>query len=154
MNVTIKQIQSTDNLATICEQMQPDNWAADNQMTSYHEESLKKYLSSSQNILLLAYSEEKIVGAVIAYILPHPDSTNSSLYVHELDTHPSFRRQGVGTVLMQAVFRLAKSHGLGEVWIGTETDNDAANSLYRKLNPYEEEASIIYSYKIKPETNV
>ena len=83
---------------------------------------------------------------MLCYVLPHP-AGEDALYVHELDTHPDYRRRGIATQLMQEVQKIAREKGLMEVWLGTETDNDAANGFYRSLNPSEVEPCIIYTYK-------
>jgi ribosomal protein S18 acetylase RimI-like enzyme len=144
--VEVRRIKDSNDLAAICAQMQPDLWGKDNEMTSYQPESLKKFLGQN-GILLLAYSDDKIAGALLAYKLAHPDG-DDHLYVHELDTHPDFRRQGVGTQLVQEAFKLAKELSLDEVWLGTEHDNEAAKALYQKLGPTEIEHGPTYSYKI------
>ncbi len=125
--------------------MQPDEWARDNEMTSYTAEKLDAFLANDQNILLLAKDNEKIAGAALAYVLPHP-AGEASLYVHELDTHPDYRRQGVATHIMHKLIEIATERGLEEVWVGTETEN-VANKFYESLHPYETEPSVIYAYK-------
>jgi ribosomal protein S18 acetylase RimI-like enzyme len=146
MQATLKKVLVGDDLAAICAQMQPGKWAPDNEMTSYQPESLKRFLDKG-GILLLAYEDEIIAGAALCYELPHP-AGEDSLYVHELDTHPDFRRRGIATQLMNEVRRIAVERNLTEVWVGTETDNNAANALYRNLGPDESEQCVIYSYKI------
>ncbi len=146
--ISLKQIAPTDDLGAICVQMTPDNWAKDNEMTQYEESRLRKFLDDNKNLLLLAYDGDKIAGSALCYELPHPANDGSSLYVHELDTHPDYRRQGVATQLMQELFKIAKTRGLYEVWLGTEQDNAAANELYKSLDPYETELTATYSYKI------
>ena len=145
--ITVKRLTLADDLQAICAQMQPDLWGKDNEMTSYKAENLKKFLQQN-GILLLAYEGEKIAGALLAYHLAHPDG-NDHLYVHELDTHPGFRRQGIGTQLMQEAFKVGKELGVDEVWLGTEHDNEAAKGLYEKLGPTEVEHGPIYSYKVR-----
>lgn len=133
--------------------MQPGEWGRDNEMTSYQPEKLRIFLESG-GILILAKDVDpstgsgqgKIAGAALCYVLPHP-AGEDSLYVHELDTHPDYRRQGVATQLMQKAMEIAKEKGCIEVWLGTETDNDAANAFYKTLKPYEIEPSVIYAYK-------
>lgn len=147
MQIKLVVVDLQNDLQDICAQMQPDLWAADNQMTSYKPELLKEFLEAG-NILLLAKDGDKIAGAVIAHKLLHP-AGESSLYVHELDTHPDYRRQGVATMLINKCKELAKEMNLTEVWLGTETDNDAANAFYKTLDPYEIEPSVIYAYKVK-----
>jgi ribosomal protein S18 acetylase RimI-like enzyme len=142
----LKQIASSEDLGAICAQMQPELWGKDNEMTSYQPEHLKKFLETDQNLLMVAYDNDTIAGVALCYELPHP-AGDHSLYVHELDTHPDYRRQGVATQLMKELFKIAKKRGLREVWVGTETSNKIADKFYRSLNPHEVEPSYIYSYK-------
>jgi ribosomal protein S18 acetylase RimI-like enzyme len=145
--MNIRVVKVTDDLAAICAQMQPNSWAKDNEMTSYKPEYLKEYLEQN-GMLLLAYEGDKIAGAALCYYLPHPDG-EATLYIHELDTHPDFRQQGVATQLMQEAFRLAKEMDLDEVWIGADDDNPTANALYKKLGPSEADPGTTYSYEVK-----
>jgi ribosomal protein S18 acetylase RimI-like enzyme len=116
-------------------------------MSSYKPEHLRRFLERG-GLLILAWDGDRIAGAALCYELPHPDG-DDTLYVHELDTHPDYRRQGVATQLMEECFRIAKVRQLEEVWLATETDNDAANALYKSLKPYEIERSVTYSYKVR-----
>lgn len=127
--------------------MRTDNWAADNEMSNYQPDALRKFLSEPDNLLLLAYDGDKIAGAVIAHELKHPDGDNH-FYVHELDTHPDYRRQGVGRMMMDELVKISKNRGCAELWLGTETDNIAAQKLYESLGPTETEQTITYSYKL------
>src|SRR5688500_13054331 len=144
VSVKIKRIFLADDLTAICEQMQPDLWGRDNDISSWQPETLKQFLQQNGH-LLLACAGDKIAGAALCYDMPPPAAVDRSFYVNELDTHPDFRRQGIGTLLMQEAFKLGKELGASEVWVATETDNDAANGLYTKLQPYEIEQSITYS---------
>ncbi len=145
--LNLELVSKGSDLASICEQMQPDKWAEDNQMTSYQLERLKEFLEAG-GILVLAKDGDKVAGVAICYKLLHP-AGESSLYVRELDTHPDYRRQGVATLLMNKCKEIAKSESLTEVWLGTEADNDVANAFYTALDPDEVEPSVIYAYKVK-----
>jgi ribosomal protein S18 acetylase RimI-like enzyme len=136
-----------ETVTAICDQMQPDQWAVDNEMTSYQPANLKKFLSNEQNLIVLSKEDEKITGIAICYILPHP-AGDDSLYVHELDTHPDYRRQGIATRIMRKIEEIAEKYNLKEVWVGTETDN-VANKFYRSLQPDEICPSVIYSFEVK-----
>jgi ribosomal protein S18 acetylase RimI-like enzyme len=127
--------------------MQPDNWAADNEMSSYKPEHMRRFLERG-GLFVTVIDGEKIAGAALCYELPHPDG-DDTMYVHELDTHPDYRRQGVATMLMGEVFCIAKERGLKEVWLCADDDNPSANALYRKLRPTEEDKTVTYSYKVE-----
>lgn len=148
MPLDLRLITPGNDLAAICEQMQPDAWAKDNEMTNYSSDKLRIFLEDDKNLLLLAYDGDKIAGAALCYEMPHP-AGEDSLYVHELDTHPDYRRHGVATAIMQKLMEIAKERGMKELWVGTETENTKARSFYESLKPYEIEPSIIYSYKVK-----
>lgn len=143
----IRSVNSDDDLQVICDQMQPDTWGKDNEMTAYEPELLRDFLEKS-NYLVLVYEGDKIIGAATAYPLPHPSKGGNSLYVHELDTHPDFRQRGVGTMLMQEMLNIAKEQGLAEVWLGADDGNEPAHALYKSLHPYEEDPCTVYAYKI------
>ena len=147
MSFTIRLITQADDLGAICAQMQPKLWGSDNEMTSYQPTLLKKFLAAG-HLLLVAYNNKTIAGAAIAHELLHPAGEHS-LYIHELDTHPDYRRMGVASELMAELNKLAKDRGLTEVLLGTETENPAANAFYNSLDPYEIEPSEIYAYKVK-----
>ena len=146
MPIVLRQLTSDSDIEAVCLQMQPGEWAKDNEMTSYQPELLKKYLEAG-GVLVLAYDSDKIAGAALCYEMPHPAGEHS-LYVHELDTHPDYRRQGVATAIMQELMNIGRKRGLTELWVGTETTNKAADAFYKSLKPYEIEPSYIYAYKL------
>jgi aminoglycoside 3-N-acetyltransferase I len=145
---SIIRAKTSDNLVAIAAQIQPELWDEDNEMTAYEPELLKKFLDGEGNHLVLVYEGDKIAGIAIAHELLHPAADGSSLYVHELDAHPDYRQKGVGTMLMEEMFKIAKERGLAEVWLGADDGNEPAHALYKKLKPTEEDPCTIYSYKI------
>jgi ribosomal protein S18 acetylase RimI-like enzyme len=83
----------------------------------------------------------------IGYI--HP-AGHRYLYVDEVDTDESFRRQGVATALMRAAQQIAREMAATAVWLGADDGNDAAQALYRSLGPQEVEPGVVYTYKTDP----
>lgn len=146
-DLSIQIVTHNDELTAICQQMQPEVWGKDNEMTSYQPEKLQKFLEAG-GILILAKDGKKIAGAALCYTHRHP-AGNDSLYVDELDTHPDYRRQGVATKLMQKALEIAKGKGCKEVWVGTEQTNLPADAFYRNLDPYKIEPSYIYAYRVQ-----
>jgi ribosomal protein S18 acetylase RimI-like enzyme len=78
----------------------------------------------------------------------HPDKP-SELYVDELGTGSTRRRQGIGRTLLSAIFEWGREFGCEDAWLGTELDNDAANALYRSVPPVEDEAMQFYVFKLQ-----
>jgi ribosomal protein S18 acetylase RimI-like enzyme len=113
----------------------------------FSEAALREIVADPNYLLLYAYVDGRVAGLALAMRMLKPGKEHW-LYVDELDTHPDYRRMGVGKALMTELFRYARSWGLKEVWLGTEPDNTAANSLYRSLNPTEREKFIGYTFQL------
>ena len=54
-------------------------------------------------------------------------------YVHELDVHQNWRRQGVGSALITEAMTLARSRGSTKFWLSTGGHNETAQALYESL---------------------
>jgi len=68
------------------------------------------------------------------------------LYVDEVDVCSDQRQKGAGKALMRKLIEFANENGCEEVWLGTESDNQAANALYRSLDPGDVAQVIGYTY--------
>ena len=76
---------------------------------------------------LLAVREGKAVGYVIYWLLP------SEVDIHNLAVHPTYRRQGVGRSLLQAVIDKARLHRSSRVTLEVRKSNEGAQRLYQSL---------------------
>jgi ribosomal protein S18 acetylase RimI-like enzyme len=90
-------------------------------------------LAADETIFLAAFDGSEPVGFVFGYELPRRHGSPSILFVYELDVDEGYRRQGIATRLLDELGRIARSRGIREGFVLTETDNDAANALYRSL---------------------
>jgi ribosomal protein S18 acetylase RimI-like enzyme len=143
--VEIKRTSEGDNLAGLAKAIRGAEWGADNEQVDFSESALREIVADPNYLLLYAYVDGKVAGLTLAVRLLKPGKEHW-LYIDELDTHPDFRRMGVGKALMNELFRYAKEWGLKEVWLGTEPDNDAANALYKSLKPTQVEKFIGYTF--------
>jgi len=148
-SIVIKQETVDSDIATICSGIRPDEWDTDNEMESYDETALHEYLSHEDNILLVAYDTDEIVGLLLAtkIYLPYARGRSNWMYVDELDTKPSHRRRGIARSLMQRIIEIARDRGMSEVYVATERDNTNARVFYESLHPAETEPAIGYTYK-------
>ncbi|WP_417307526.1 GNAT family N-acetyltransferase [Devosia sp.] len=110
-------------------------------------ERLIVYLREPGHLMLLALDDDTVVGQCVGVLHYHPDKP-TELYVDELGTADAYLRRGIGEAMMQAMFDWARELGVNEAWIGTETDNDPANALYRKLDPVEDETIQYYLFRL------
>jgi len=97
-----------------------------------HPGRLAAYLRAPGHLLLLAFEGGVVVGQCAAVLHRHPDKV-TELYVDEIGTAATHRRQGIATRLLEAMLAWGRELGAGEAWLGTDLDNGAANGLYRKL---------------------
>lgn len=144
---SVRQITLGDDLASIAHQCNAEAWGDDSELLSYSEASLRTYIENTNNILVAAFDQATIAGIAIGYILVHP-SGNKTLYIDELDTHPAYRRQGVGTMIMQSFASIARETNCSEVWLSSSQDNTAAHAFYKTLHPTEQKEATIFGYSI------
>ena len=140
---------TADDIPAIVASVIPQQWDAANDMESYDETALREYLSHDDNVLLVAYDSDEIVGLLLAtkIYLPYAQGRSNWMYVDELDTKPSHRRQGIARSLMQKIIDIARDRGIAEVYVATELDNTNAQKFYESLQPVEFERAIGYTYK-------
>jgi GNAT superfamily N-acetyltransferase len=82
---------------------------------------------------LVAESRGKIVG--LTHYLFHRSTTRIELtcYLQDLFTVPASRGQGVGRLLIQAVYEQARTNGVKRVYWQTHETNAAGRLLYDKV---------------------
>jgi aminoglycoside 6'-N-acetyltransferase I len=112
-----------------------------------HPERLAAYLLEPGHLLLLAVEDDCVVGQCAAVIHRHPDKP-TELYIDEVGTASTHRRQGIALRLVEAMFEWGRELGCTEAWLGTELDNDAAIALYRRFRPIEDEAIQYYLFAL------
>jgi ribosomal protein S18 acetylase RimI-like enzyme len=112
-----------------------------------HPERMRAYLREPGHLMLLALEGDLVVGQCAAVLHRHPDKP-IELYVDEVGTASTHLRQGIATAMMDEMFAWGQELGCTEAWLGTELDNDAANALYRRLKPSEDEAIQYYLFSL------
>jgi len=97
--------------------------------------------------MVLALQGDLVVGQCAGVIHCHPDKP-TELYVDEVGTASTHRRQGIARAMLDELFRWGRELGCEEAWLGTELDNDAANALYCGYHPIEDEAIQYYLFDL------
>jgi len=124
-----------------------DNIAPDVFDEPIDPQRLATYLATPGHLMLLAFDADLVVGQCAGVVHRHPDKS-TELYVDELGTASTHRRQGIGRALLEAIFAWGSELGCKEAWLGTELDNEAANALYRGQRPVEDEAIQFYVFRL------
>ncbi len=107
---------------------------------SYYEDKkskdfLKKYsiLNSSTIFVFAAKLQDKYVGYLSVILMPKLDPRIGILYIDELWVPEPYRRNGIATLLMKEVFKIAKRLDLWRVRLHVATSNDVARNYYKKV---------------------
>ncbi|MGF1597377.1 MAG: GNAT family N-acetyltransferase [Acidimicrobiales bacterium] len=90
------------------------------------------FLRDPSSFLLGAYIDDLPVGLAWGLEIRSP-SGRLTTYVHELDVHEDWRRQGVGSALIREAMSLARRHGSTKFWLSTGGHNETAQALYDSL---------------------
>ena len=101
-----------------------------------NEVSAKAFLEDPNHLLVVGLDEEKndcVVGFASAVRLLHPDKETFELFINEVGVAPDYRRRGVASAIMKALFAEAKKRNCRLGWLAVDEDNEAALALYRTL---------------------
>jgi ribosomal protein S18 acetylase RimI-like enzyme len=109
-----------------------DNVADDVFDEPIRPDRLRRYLAEPGHLMIVAIDDGVVVAQCAAVVHYHPDKV-TELYVDEVGTATSHLRRGIARRLMAAMFDWGRELGCRESWLGTETDNTAANALYRGI---------------------
>lgn len=88
------------------------------------------FVADSSTFAFGAFLGQDIAGYAWGYRLRLPTG-RKSLLLHDLEVGEQHRRQGLGSLLLQAVLNLGQREGCAQVWLVTEADNEVAIDLYR-----------------------
>ena len=90
------------------------------------------FLRDPSSFALGAYIDDEPVGLAWGIQMRSP-SGRLTTYVHELDVHEKWRRQGVGSALISEAMTLARWRDSSKFWLSTGGHNETAQALYESL---------------------
>ena len=147
----LSEISLADDLDALARDINACAWDEGNQMSVYDAASLELYLNHQDTLLVTCHRVEAtgrtLAGFASGRFQIKPYDGERWLYVDEVDVCADQRQKGAGATLMQKFIAIAEYHGCEEVWLGTEVDNDAANALYRSLDPDDEAEVVGYTWE-------
>jgi ribosomal protein S18 acetylase RimI-like enzyme len=108
----------------------------------------ERFLAEPTHHLLFAYDAGgRAVGMISGVETTHPDK-GTEMFIYELGVVPAARLQGVATELVRALADVAREAGCYGMWVGTETDNAAAQATYRKAGANEQAPFVLMSWDL------
>lgn len=129
------------------------DWDEGNGIDEYTVDSLRAYLEMPDTFFLVCFQastgSNQLAGMASGRLQQKPYDYCKWLYIDEIDTCVNFRRQGVGTAMMQELLLLAHENNCEEVWLGAEKSNDVANKFYQSLHPSAVDAVIGYTFELE-----
>ena len=140
MAYTIKRMRPGDE--TVFERIAPDVFDE-----PIHPERMRVYLSTPGHLMVLALADGVVVGQCAAVVHHHPDKVDE-LYIDEVGTASTHRRQGIARAMMAEMFAWGRELGCADAWLGTELDNVEANGLYEGLKRGPGDKMIYYEFEL------
>jgi aminoglycoside 3-N-acetyltransferase I len=121
----------------------PENYSAKQPSTRYRE----KILGNPLVVPLVAFIEDAMVGALVAYELPKFEQERSEMYIYDLAVLEAYRRRGVATALIRETCAIARRVGAWVVYVQADYVDEPAVAIYTKLGQRED----VLHFDINPE---
>jgi aminoglycoside 3-N-acetyltransferase I len=99
---------------------------------------LEGLLSSNTFMAVAAFSDERVIGGLAAYVLPKFEQARAELYIYDLAVDEAHRRQGVATVMIEELKKLAAARGIYMMFVQADHGDEPAIALYTKLGVRED----------------
>ena len=143
-------ISAADDLELLVDEINQALWDNANDMSRYEVDALLNYLERQDTIFVACHevvnAGRTLLGIASSRLELKPYDNERWLYIDEVDVCANQRRKGAGKAIMGKLIEIARQADCAEVWLGTEVDNQAANALYRSLDPTEVEQFIGYTF--------
>lgn len=96
--------------------------------------SLSHVLSQESAEIFVCYNEGQVVGYILVRVVTPPENSvqkvRKFLYINQIDVKEGFRRQGVGTLLLDAAKKFAMQQGLELIILDVWKFNREAVSFF------------------------
>lgn len=102
------------------------------------DQYLEKLLSKNHFIAIAAFSGEKVVGGLVAYVLEKYEQERSEIYIYDLAVDLNYRRQGIARQLIIELKGIAKVLGSWVIFVQADRVDTPAVKLYQSMGSQEE----------------
>lgn len=104
----------------------------------------ERFAKGDAHVLLALDDDNHAVG--FAQLFPVPSTTGLAArwILNDLFVLPGARRQGAGSALLEAARELARTHGVPQLMLRTQVENETAKARYHALGWQRDEAFDTY----------
>jgi ribosomal protein S18 acetylase RimI-like enzyme len=123
--LSVRRLGSDDSLAALDAIRALKSPHADRTM-----ESLRRFLSRSENVLIVASLDGRPTGFLLAYLLDRIDVDRRMVCLYEISVATGSRRRGVGRAMIECLADLCRALDATKAWTITNRSNEAALGLF------------------------
>jgi ribosomal protein S18 acetylase RimI-like enzyme len=109
----------------------------------------RAFLMDPAHEIVVAIDGGHVIGMATGLVVLHPDK-QPGFFVNEVGVQDDYLRQGLGTLLCNALFDVARARGCHTIWVVTEGDNAPARALYAALGGQETTDLVMYEWEQHP----
>ena len=102
----------------------------------------------------IAKVDTVVVGGMTVYILDQYYSSTSQAYLYDLGVARSHQRNGIARALIEALKTFCAAHGIEEVFVQADSEDEHARAFYRSTSPSRVSDVVHYTYVVRPSVNV
>lgn len=102
------------------------------------ETYIRQLLGNDSFVAIVAMENEKVIGALTAYVLQKYEQQRSEIYVYDLAVSQEHRRRGIATSLIETLKPIAVDKGAWVIVIQADYGDEPAVKLYTKLGSKEQ----------------
>ena len=99
---------------------------------AYSQRELKQYMEAPGTFTIVAEADGTKAPTIAGFLVSQRHKRGLG-HVVTIDVNPRFRREGVGTLLMQAAEQRLQVEGCHSIFLETAVDNSTAISFYKRL---------------------
>ena len=103
------------------------------------------FLATRVNEIVVALDRGDVIGFASGTVLMHPDKPKQ-FFVTGVGVHEEYRRQGVGTRLLERISDLAQDRGCENIWTVADGKNAEVRSFYKALGGSESGAKLAFEW--------
>jgi ribosomal protein S18 acetylase RimI-like enzyme len=96
-------------------------------------EHLQTLLTDDRTYLFAAVSDNTVAGYVLAYKFPSLYSSGHLAYLYDIEVVATYRRNGIGRLLIQQLLEQLKQDNVHELWLGGTRSGETFNDFTYEL---------------------